>query len=191
MAKKILIVDDSMSLAEMIEKVLVGQGYEVFIASDGREALRVMYAQKPDLILLDVAMPGMDGWQTCTRIREMSDVPIIMLTGTQKSEEDIARGIDMGADDYLIKPIGNVELTAKIRAVLRRAELPYPVERDEIDYRDDVLSVDIPGRNVSVNGERVRLTPTEFRLLSCLVEKDGHVVTYEELLKEVWGKDQF
>ena len=124
MGRKILVVDDEPTFVRLIEQVLTNEGYEVFKANNGLEALRLLFVQKPDLVLLDVIMPRMDGWQTCQRIREMSDVPIIMLTGKQKAEEDIVRGINYGADDYLLKPVGNKELVAKVRAVLRRAELP-------------------------------------------------------------------
>jgi len=103
--RKILVVDDEPTFVKLISQTLTHKGYEVLTAGDGQEALRLLFANKPDLVLLDVKMPKMDGWQTCSRIRELSDVPIVMLTGKQKSEEDIVRGLDYGADDYLIKPV--------------------------------------------------------------------------------------
>lgn len=187
MPKRVLVVDDETYMTDMIGRALVGYGYEVHTANNGQEALRVLYAQKPDLVVLDVVMPVMDGWETCSRIREMSDVPIIMLTGNKTTEEDVERGIDLGADDYLIKPVGNKELAAKIRAVLRRAEAPAPADAAEASYRDDNLMIDLADRKVVARGERVKLTPTEFRLLSLLVEAGGRVVTHEHLLSEVWG----
>jgi DNA-binding response OmpR family regulator len=109
MGKKILIVDDEPLFVKLVSQVLGHHGFEVLTANDGQEALRTIYGNKPDLVLLDVIMPRLDGWQTCSRIREVSDVPVIMLTGCQKSEDDVVRGLNYGADDYLIKPVGNKE----------------------------------------------------------------------------------
>ncbi len=186
--KTVLIVDDEPGFINMVGKVLAHQGYTVASAADGQEALRLMFTRKPDLVLLDVMMPRMNGWQTCRRIREVSDVPVIMLTGQQKSEADIVRGLDYGADEYLIKPVSSRELSARVRAVLRRAELPSSLEAGGgVDYSDDHLTVDIAKRHVTVDGERVRLTPTEFRLLALLVKNAGRVLTHQQLLEAVWG----
>ncbi|GAG74872.1 unnamed protein product [marine sediment metagenome] len=133
-------------------------------------------------------MPGLDGWQTCSRIREVSDVPIIKITGRHKSEEDIARGLDYGADEYLIKPVGNKELVARVRAALRRAELPpSPDKRKEITYNDDFLTVDVTERKVMVKGKRIKLTPREFRLFAFLVENASRILSHKQLLEKVWG----
>jgi len=157
-------------------------------ASNGQEALRLFFAHKPDLVLLDIVMPVMDGWQTCSRIRDLSDVPIIMLTGQQKNEDDIVRGLDYGADDYLLKPVGSKELLARVRAILRRAELPPALDAEkQVTYSDDYLAVDIAERKVMVNGKRVKLTPIEFRLLAFLVENAGRILTHKQLLEKVWG----
>jgi len=130
----------------------------------------------------------MDGWQTCNRIRDLSDVPIIMVTGQQKSEEDIVRGLDYGADDYLLKPVGGKELVARVRAVLRRAELPSHLDEGKgIIFSDDYLTVDVARRKVMVNGEQVKLTPIEFRLLALLVKNAGQILTHRQLLEKVWG----
>ena len=110
MGKKVLIVDDDEALVRLIDQVLTQKGYEVLKASDGQEALRLLFAHKPNLVLLDVVMPKMDGWQTCSRIRDISDMPVILLTGKRMNEDDIVHGLDYGADDYLLKPIGNKEL---------------------------------------------------------------------------------
>jgi len=186
--KKILTIDDDSIFLRLVDQVLTKQGFEVFKAGSGQEGLRLLFTEKPDIVLLDVAMPRMDGWQTCQRIREIADVPIIMLTGKQKAEEDIVRGLDYGADEYLFKPVGNRELVARVRAVLRRIELPSSAEaKREITYGDDFLTVDIAERKVMVNGERVKLTPREFRLFALLVEKAGHILTHRELLEKVWG----
>jgi len=187
MGKKILVVDDEPALVSLVEQVLTHKGYEVLKATNGREGLRVFFDHKPDLVLLDIVMPKMDGWQACSRIRDVSDVPIVMLTGKQKSEEDIVRGLDYGADDYLVKPVGNRELVARVRAVLRRAELPSSLDAKRTTYNDVFLTVDIAERKVIVNGERVKLTPTEFRLFSLLVENAGRVLTHKQLLEKVWG----
>jgi len=186
--KNILVVDDEPTFVRLVNMTLTHKGYEVLTAGDGQEALRLLFAHKPDLILLDVMMPKMDGWQTCSRIREVSDVPIVMLTGKQKSEEDIVRGLDYGADDYLIKPVGSRELVARVRAVLRRAELPPPADVEKkLTYSDVFLSVDVAERRVIVNGERMRLTPTEFKLFALLLENAGRVLTHKQILEKVWG----
>jgi len=188
MDKKILVVDDDPTLVRLISQALSQKGFEVLRADSGQEALKLVFAHKPDLVLLDVVMPKMDGWQTCSRIREITDVPVIMLTGKQKSEEDVVRGLDCGADDYLIKPIGNKELVARVRAVLRRADLPPSVgAKKEIAYSDGFLTVDVAERKVIVNGERVRLTPIEFRLFALLLENAGRILTHQQLLEKVWG----
>jgi len=192
MEKKILVVDDEPTFVRLVSKVLSHQGCEVQTAGDGQEALRILFDQRPDMVLLDVLMPKMDGWQTLSRMREISDVPIVMLTGEHKSEEDIARGLECGADDYLKKPIGNKELVARVRAILRRAELPAVEDADKdatqnVIYQDDFLDVDIAGRRIVVGKERVKLTPTEFRLLALLLKNAGRVLTHKQLLEKVWG----
>jgi two-component system KDP operon response regulator KdpE len=188
MGKRILVVDDEPAFVNLVSRALTYGGYEVLVANDGREALRLLFDHRPDLVLLDVMMPGMDGWQTCSRIREISDVPVIMLTGEQKSEEDIVRGLDYGADDYLIKPVGSKELVARMQAILRRAELSSSLGAEhKVAYSDGFLTVDIAERKVIVGGERVRLTPTEFRLFAILVGNAGRVLTHQQLLEKVWG----
>src|SRR3990170_8898596 len=140
MAKKILVIDDDPGFLRLIEQVLTQQGFEALKAAGGQEGLRLLFAEKPDLVLLDVSMPGMDGWQVCQRIREIADVPIIMLTGTEQGQEDIVRGLDYGADEYLLKPVGNRELVARVRAGLRRSELPSYLEKKKNTFSDDFLT---------------------------------------------------
>jgi len=186
--KKVLIVDDDEVLVRLVDQVLTQKGYEVLKASNGQEALRLLFAHRPDLVILDVVMPRMDGWQTLDRIRDVSDKPIIMLTGKRRTEEDIVRGLDYGADDYLLKPVGNRELVARVRAALRRAELPSSADaKREITYSDGFLTVDVAERKVIVNGERMKLTPREFRLFALLVENAGRILTHKQILEKVWG----
>ena len=188
MAKKILLVDDEPAFVRLVEQLLTQKGYEVLQAGNGQEALRLLFTHKPDLVLLDVVMPKMDGWQTLNRIRDVTDIPVIMLTGKQVTEGDIVRGLDFGADGYLLKPVRNRELVARVKSVLRRAELPSSLEaRKEITYNDDFLSVNINERKVMVNGKRVKLTPREFRLLALLVENASYILTHKQILEKVWG----
>lgn len=188
MSQKILVIDDEPMFCNLVEQVLSNKGYEVLTANSGQEGLRLMFAHKPNLVLLDVAMPGMDGWQTCERIRDISDIPVIMLTGKRKGEDDIVRGLDFGADEYLVKPVGNRELVARVRAVLRRAEMPYsPEVKKEIAYSDGFLTVDAVERKIIVDGKRVKLTPREFRLFVLLIENAGRILTHKQILEKVWG----
>jgi two-component system KDP operon response regulator KdpE len=187
MGKKILVIDDDPAFARLVEHVLTQKGYEVLNASRGEDGLRLLFAHRPDMVLLDLVMPGMDGWQTCSRIREISDIPIIMLTAQEKAEEDIVRGLDCGADDYLMKSVGSRELVARVRAVMRRAELPSRDKGGGITYSDGFLTVDIAARIVMVKGKRVRLTPIEFRLLALLMQNAGRILTHRQLLEGVWG----
>jgi len=190
MAKKILVVDDELALVRVIAQVLTKKGYEVLEADNGQEALRLFFTHKPDMVLLDVVMPGLDGWQTCGRIRDISPtIPIIMLTGKRKTEDDVVRGLDHGADEYLLKPVGNRELVARVRAVLRRAELPsYLADKEKaITFSDGFLTIDVTERKVMVNGEKMKLTPIEFRLLTLLLENAGRILTHQQLLEKVWG----
>ncbi len=186
--KKVLAIDDNETFLRLVDKLLSSNGFDVVRADGGQESLRILFTERPDIVLLDVAMPGMDGWQTCRRIREISDIPIIMLTGKRKAEEDVVRGLECGADDYLFKPVGNKELVARVRATLRRLELSSMAEINrDISYADDFLTADIAERKVVVDGERVKLTPREFRLFALLVENAGHILTHKELLEKVWG----
>jgi two-component system KDP operon response regulator KdpE len=188
MAKKILVVDDEPVQVRLTDQVLTNNGYEVLKASNGQEALRIIFEQRPNLVLLDVVMPGIDGWQTCSRIREVTDIPIIMLTAKRNTEDDIVRGLDYGADEYLSKPLGNRELLARVKAALRRAELPsYVDDNNRNSFRDTYLTVDVTERKVIVNGERIKLTPREFRLLTLLVQNTGHVLSHQQVLENVWG----
>jgi len=185
--KLILVVDDEPRMIKFIRMNLELEGYRVSGATDGFEALEKVREELPDLVLLDVMMPGMDGFETLERIREFSNVPVIMLT-VRADEEDKVRGLELGADDYVTKPFSPRELSSRIKAVLRRVEAPMPAEREILKIDDD-LSIDFNRREVIVRGKRVKLRPTEYRLLYHLVNNAGWVMTHEMLLSKVWGHE--
>jgi two-component system KDP operon response regulator KdpE len=185
--KNILIVDDDPAQVRMVAQLLSANGYNVLKASGGQEAVRIVFKSDPDLVLLDVMMPEMDGWQTCRLIRDLSEVPIIMLTGKRKSETDIVRGLECGADEYLAKPIGNLELLARVKAALRRSDEPMKNKPKGIHFADDYLTFDVAERNVTINGKKIKLTTHEFRLLALLVQHAGRVVSHHDVLEHVWG----
>ncbi len=183
---KLLIIDDDQKLVEAMALYLTKAGYEVFTAADGREGLqKLCHHHQPDLVILDIMMPGLSGWEVCERIREVSNVPVIMLTA-RGQEADRVKGLQMGADDYVTKPFGLRELEARIQAVLRRTA-SLPSTETAVIYSDENLTVNLAERRVLVRGEWVALTPTEFRLLACLVENAGRVLTHNQLLERVWG----
>ena len=188
MTDKILIVDDEPAQLRLVDQILTSNGYEVISAESGQEAIRLVFEHKPHLVLMDVMMPGIDGIQTCSCIREISDVPVIMLTGQRTSEEDVVHGLEAGADEYLPKPVGNRELLARVKAALRRAEKPsYKQERKKVAFSNDYLTVDVTEHKVTVNGQKLKLTPREFRLLALLVENAGRIMTHQQVLENVWG----
>ena len=184
----ILMIDDDEALVRLTELNLTKAGYRFVSASHGIAGLQMMESEKPSLVLLDITMPKLNGWETCRLIRQVSDVPIIVLTGSD-DEADKARGLDLGADDYVTKPFSLVELQARIRAVLRRAEMPSVSERraKPTRYRIGALVVDIPAHTVTRHGQPVALTPTEFRLLEYLLVNDGMALSHRQLLTAVWG----
>jgi two-component system KDP operon response regulator KdpE len=183
--KLILIVDDEPKMIRFVRMNLELEGYQVAEGNNGLEALEKVRDELPDLVLLDVMMPEMDGFETLARLREISTVPVIMLT-VKGDEEDRIRGLELGADDYVTKPFSPRELASRIRAVLRRAEMPSPVAKTTIEI-DERLEIDFRQREVIADGERVRLRPTEYRLLYHLVNNAGWVMTHEMLLSKVWG----
>jgi two-component system KDP operon response regulator KdpE len=186
--KKILLIDDDPAQLRLAGQILRASGYGVVTAASGEEGLRRMYEGRPDLIILDVLMPGIDGWQTCRCIREASDVPVIMLTGKRTAEDDVVRGLECGADEYLAKPVGNREMLARVRAVLRRSDKPSSQSgKKKVVFNNDHLTVDVAERKVTVNGEKLKLTPREFRLLALLVENSGHIMSHQQVLENVWG----
>jgi two-component system KDP operon response regulator KdpE len=183
--KLILVVDDESRMIRFVRMNLELEGFQVAEAGSGIDALDKVRDELPDLVLLDVMMPEMDGFETLERLREISTVPVIMLT-VKGDEGDRIRGLELGADDYVTKPFSPRELASRIRAVLRRAEMPSPVAKTTIDI-DDQLQIDFRQREVIVDGEHIRLRPTEYRLLYHLVNNAGWVMTHEMLLSKVWG----
>ena len=188
MSSTILMIDDDTALLRLTELNLTKAGYRFVAAQHGIAGLQMLEQEHPSLVLLDVSMPKLDGWETCRLIREVSDVPIMMLTGRDE-ETDKARGLDLGADDYLTKPFGFVELQARIRAILRRATMPSVDQkaRQATRFQTGGLVVDIPSHHVTLHGKPVSLTPTEFRLLEHLLKHAGIVLTHSQLLTAAWG----
>ena len=183
--RRVLVVDDEPRMTRFIRLNLEHDGFLVSEATTGTQALEQLRDQLPDMVLLDVLMPDIDGFETLTLIREISNVPVIMLTA-RGDEEDRVRGLELGADDYITKPFSPRELVSRVRAVLRRTELPSPVSHAPIGV-DDRLRIDFDRREVWVDGELVRLRPTEFKLLYHLVQNAGWVVPHDQLLAKVWG----
>jgi DNA-binding response OmpR family regulator len=181
----VLVVDDEPRYLWTIRLNLEARGYLVLEAQDGETALDIAVTEVPDLVLLDIRMPDMNGYQVCKSIREFSSVPIIMLTAMAE-DLDKVRGLDLGADDYITKPFSSNELLARVRAVLRRVELSEQDEPRPV-YRAGDLEVDFIKQQVSVAGDPVHLTPIEYRLLSALVRYPGRVLVPEYLLGKVWG----
>ncbi|MFN8525008.1 MAG: response regulator transcription factor [Chloroflexota bacterium] len=185
--KKILLVDDEPRILDAVRLNLEIEGFEISLANNGVEALEKVRTVLPDLVVLDVMMPELDGYDTLRELRTFSTVPVIMLT-VKADERDVARGLELGADDYVAKPFSQMVLVARIRAVLRRAEMPPVAARSAIQV-DDRLSVDFERREVTVDGSPVQLRPTEFRLLYHLVNNPGVVLSQETLLSRVWGSE--
>ena len=184
---KILIVDDEARMRRFVRMNLETEGFDVIEAENAYEAIEKVRDEMPDLVLLDVAMPGMDGFEALQYIREMSDVPVIMLT-VKDEEEDRIRGLDLGADDYVTKPFSPRELASRIRAVLRRTTQAEEHVPDVVEVDED-LKIDFARREVWVRGQLVKLRPTEFRLLYHLVKNAGWILTHEQLLTRVWGPE--
>jgi DNA-binding response OmpR family regulator len=186
MATRILAVDDEPRYLRLLEANLRTEGYEVLTAKDGDEALEVFSAQPVDLILLDVMMPHLDGFATCQRIRQYSSVPIIILTA-KGEEQDRVRGLDVGADDYLVKPFSVMELLARVRAVLRRAQVAETGQTRFFTHGN--LRIDLARAEVWLGDQLVYLSATEYRLLLQFAHNVGKVVTAEDLLTSVWGPE--
>jgi len=182
---RILVIDDDDALTRLLKIEL--SDYDVVTARDGLDGMRMFDGLRPELVVLDIGLPLLDGRAVCQRIREISDVPILMMTANPVTEEHIAHALNLGADEFMRKPLPMVEFQARLRALLRRAK---PAESDKLlphHYEDDTLKVDIPMRLVSINGEEIKLTPTEFKLLALFVQHPREVMTFQQLLESVWG----
>ena len=183
---RILVVDDETNLRHTVSYALRKEGYETASAEDGEKALELFRSQRPDLVVLDVMLPRMDGLAVCRAIRRESDVPVIMLTA-RDTELDTVVGLEVGADDYLTKPFSMVELVARIRAMLRRATPRHGAPPERVEVRG--LAIDAARRRVTLDGREVELKPREFDLLAHLAASPGRVFTREQLLASVWGLD--
>ena len=183
----ILAVDDDVQVLSLVRDTLEMEGYRVITADSGEAAVAAFEQQLPDLVVLDIMLPGIDGYAVCRRIRSSSQVPIIMLTGRGSDEEKV-RGLDAGADDYVAKPFSVEELLARVRAVLRRSQASFPTPSCDV-FNSGSLEIDFARRRVTVAGKEIRLTPTEFHLLQELVLNVGKVLTHSYLLNKVWGPE--
>lgn len=179
----ILVVDDDDDIRALVGELLERAGHVVIKAPDGESALKLFYSRQPDLVVLDVSMPGLDGWEVLNRIRELSDVPVLMLTARAEELEKV-RGLRAGADDYVTKPFGRQELLARVDATLRRGR-SAPQAQDT--YGDDFLTVDFAQRKVTAGGAELALTPLEFRLLGAFVRNQNQVLSHDQLLELAWG----
>jgi len=184
---RILIVDDELSILKYLRANLEAEGYEVLSAMDGAQALQTLEAELPDLVVLDIMMPEMDGLEVCRRLREWSQLPVIMLSALG-DESDKVQCLDLGADDYITKPFGKDEFIARVRAVMRRAEAASPTPTTPSIKSGD-LEINFSKRKVTVSGKEVALTSTEYALLQELAHNAGKVLTYTHLLQKVWGTD--
>ncbi len=185
---KILVVDDEQDIRDALGRKLKREGFDVFLASDGLECLRTFHVERPDLVVLDIIMPGgLDGLTTCRRIREIAETPVMMLSAQAITEDDIVDGLNAGADEYLTKPIRLNEFVARVKALLRRSQVSTPETVQ--NYDDGYLMIDLHRRQVYVQNRKVHLTPTEFKLVAILLENAGKVVNQRDLLEQVWGRE--
>jgi len=184
--KRILVIDDDALLVRLIEHNLSQLKVEVFKAYSGYEGISLVHTRQPDLVILDIVLPDIDGWEVLQRIRQISTVPILMLT-VKEHEEDIVLALDHGADDYCTKPVGMRELIARVQAIFRRAEL-YE-SRKQAEFADNFLRISLTEQRVFKNGEEIRLTPMEFNLLHYLLTRAGHFVKPREILSQIWGQE--
>ena len=186
---KLLVCDDDNNICELLRLYLVKEGYSVVLAQSGTEALSLFHKERPDMVLLDIMMPGMDGWQVCREIRKTSDCPIIMITAKGETFDKVL-GLELGADDYIVKPFDTKEVVARIKAVLRRAQVQTGgSDVKEVSYEN--LTVDLTNYELRIKGKLVDAPPKELELLYHLASNPGKVYTRNQLLDEVWGFDYF
>ncbi len=180
----ILVVDDEREIVRALRRSLAAHGYAVLVAKSGEEAIEIVSQQRPDLLLLDLLLPGMSGLEVCRRVREVSNIPIIVLS-VKDAERDKVEALDLGADDYVAKPFGMNEVLARVRAALRH--VAQPLNGAEPQFQVGSLSIDFAQRRVLLNNNEIALTPTEYDLLKVFIEYRGKILTRQHLLKEVWG----
>ena len=185
---KILIVDDDQNICELLRLYIEKEGYKTAIANDGQQALDMFESESPDLVMLDIMLPGLDGWQVCREIRKKSQCPIIMLTAKGEVFDKVL-GLELGADDYVVKPFEAKEVVARIKAVLRRTNQPQGDAVKEVKY--DKLSINLTNYELKVNGVQVDTPPTEMELIYHLASNPNRVFTRDQLLDEVWGFDYY
>jgi DNA-binding response OmpR family regulator len=186
---RILVVDDEPDVVESVQLgfTLQWRDVDVLGAASGERALDIVEQEHPDIVLLDVGLPDLDGFEVLRRIREFSDTPVVMLTARDDAMDKV-KGLELGADDYVTKPFNHLELMARVKAVLRRLEMPPPTSRAP-SFRSGELEVDFARQEARLGGERLALTPTEYKLLHHLVRNAGHVLTHGTLLAKVWGRE--
>lgn len=186
---KVLLVEDNKEIQEAISLIfeLHWPGSEVLISSEGAHGITKTEEESPDVIILDLGLPDIDGFKVLKGVRDFSDVPIIILT-VRGDEIDKVRGLELGADDYIVKPFSHMELLARVRAVLRRSHIPELKEAEKPIVLPN-LSIDFSSRTVTKKGKKIKLTPTEFNLLQCLIRNEGKVLTHHALLTKVWGEE--
>lgn len=185
MRGKILLIEDDAEFLNLTQTWLKNAGYEVVTAGDGAEGMRRVYSSRPNLVIVDANMPKMDGWEVCRRIRDMSDIPVLMVT-VNSQKADRLRGFVLGADDYITKPVDFPELIARVQAVLRRSDTATP-EEGPSTFRNGEVEIEWRSRQVWVRGKRVKLSPIEYKILACLIKNRGWIVTHEQLLEKAWG----
>lgn len=188
--EKILVADDDKNIAELLRLYLLKEGYEVVVANDGEAAVAMFEAEKPAMVLLDVMMPKMDGWEVCRTIRKNSNAPIIMLTAKGETFDKVL-GLELGADDYMVKPFDAKEVVARIKAVLRRCASASVPENTEGVLNFENLRLDMSSYELRIKGEVVEAPPKELELLSCLASHPNRVYTRDQLLDEVWGFEYY
>jgi two-component system KDP operon response regulator KdpE len=184
--KRVLVIDDDVMLVRLIEHNLSRIEVKVLKAYTGYDGISMVRSQQPDLVILDIVLPDIDGWEVLERIRQVSKVPIIMLT-IKESEDDIVQALNHGADDYCTKPVGMAELAARVQAIFRRAELYQ--SREQVEFADQLLRINLAEQRVFKDGNEIRLTPTEFNLLHYLLTRAGRFIKPREILSQVWGQE--
>ncbi len=188
MGATVLVIEDDRLQLQIICDALEAVEYRTVVAPNGREGLRLLYQHQPDVVILDVMLPDLDGWQVCRRIRELSTVPIIFTT-VKGSDEDRVKGLKLGADDYLVKPFVQAELQARVEAVLRRVRMEPPEKRRVLCFGNGELSIEPDARRVTVRGKPVDLTLTEFRLLNFMAQRPDRVLSADDLSYELWPNE--